>query len=91
MLLGSASLKCQVVEVKLKLKLKLTVRHYVTVTMSCLSLFLHSNIKGESLHSLLHKTGQELQFSAMTKYLNQIAQVRERERERGRERESYSR
>ena len=65
-------------------KLKLTVRHYVTVTMSSLSLslslFLHSNIKGESLHSLLHKTGQELQFSAMTKYLNQIAQVRERER-----------
>jgi hypothetical protein len=33
-----------------------------------------SNIKGESLDSLLHRTGQELQFSAMSKYLNQIAQ-----------------
>jgi hypothetical protein len=40
-----------------------------------LSLFLYSNIKGDSLDSLLHRTGQELQFSAMSKYLNQIAQV----------------
>ena len=49
--------------------------YFHRVTMHSLSLFLYSNIKGESLDSLLHRTGQELQFSAMSKYLNQIAQV----------------
>ena len=35
----------------------------------------YSDMKGDSLHSLLHKEGHEFPFTAMTKYLNQIAQV----------------